>query len=64
MAKGRDDQDVVVVDIPEEVGDEATIETPYVKTRATWLGVVENGHDLAAAMQLMAEMEAERVETA
>jgi hypothetical protein len=43
-----------------EVGDDVLIDTPLVAMRATWLGKVSNGKELAEAMRLMAGIMAER----
>jgi len=43
-----------------EVGEPVEIETPVGMLRATWLGTVSNGKDLAEAMRLMWDMAAER----
>jgi hypothetical protein len=43
-----------------EVGEPVDIETPMGKIRATWLGTVSNGKELAVAMKLMWELSTER----
>ena len=50
-----------LVEIQEgEVGEPVHIETPQGCLTATWLGTVSNGKELAEAMRLMAEIDAER----
>jgi hypothetical protein len=39
-----------------EVGEEVTIETPAGTLKATWLGRVSNGKELARAMRLMCDI--------
>jgi hypothetical protein len=43
-----------------EVGEPVEIETPAGTIRATWLGTVSNGKELAEAMRLMQAIAAER----
>ena len=43
-----------------EVGEPVEIETPAGNIRATWLGTVSNGKELAEAMRLMWDIAAER----
>ena len=43
-----------------EVGEPVEIETAGGMLRATWLGTVSNGKELANAMRLMAEIAEER----
>jgi len=43
-----------------EVGEPVVMETPAGSVRATWLGTVSNGKELAEAMRLMWDLAAER----
>ena len=43
-----------------EVGEPVVIETPAGEIKATWLGTVSNGKELAEAMRLMAAITDER----